>query len=77
MGDARRRLVPVGGRRRAVIAATLVASVLLVASVAVAEPGGGSGYAGSSGDPRVEGRSEVVAQPAGAVPGIDRFVVLG
>ncbi|HET7236613.1 MAG TPA: GH25 family lysozyme [Actinomycetota bacterium] len=72
MRDAR-RLVAVGGRRRAVIAVALVASVVLVAvvaTVALAGPGG-DGYAGWSGDADGRGPSVVAAQPAGAVPGID------
>ncbi|MGH2635685.1 MAG: GH25 family lysozyme [Actinomycetota bacterium] len=48
---------------------TLVAWALLSASVAGAA--GGPGFAGSSGDAGSPGPSDVVAQPAGALPGID------
>ena len=58
-------------RRRSATPATAIAIVVLVLSFAVpASAGGGPGDAGSSGDAGTTG-SLVVAQPVGALPGID------
>ncbi|MGZ8605402.1 MAG: glycoside hydrolase family 25 protein, partial [Actinomycetota bacterium] len=56
-------------RRRTAVVLLLAVALVLPVTAAVAD--GGPGHAGSSGDADTPGPSRAVAQPAGALPGID------